>query len=95
MIWGSIIFCKKLNLFLISHFRKNCTFLLELTYSKRTFNWYIQGRRVKIFSAMSSPFYSVDHDIQYSLFTEPNTQPNILNQKISKQNFAHLTTDTI
>ena len=30
---------------------------------------------------MSSPFYLVDHDIQYSLFTEPNTQPNILNQK--------------
>ena len=68
MIWGSII----------------CTFYTkfnELTYSKKTFNWYIQGRRVKDFSAMSSPFYLVDHDIQYSLFTEPNTQPNILNQK--------------
>ena len=30
---------------------------------------------------MSSPFYLVDHDIQYSLFSEPDTQPNILNQK--------------
>ena len=30
---------------------------------------------------MSSPFYLVDHDFQYSLFTEPNMQPNILNQK--------------